>query len=104
MAKYINADEFLKSEIKRCGYEPIIGTCTNDNKSLKEVINDFPSADVQEVKHGKWIDLHDEDVLYEQIYKCSVCGKCFVLETGTPQENEYNYCPNCGAKMDGEED
>lgn len=53
MPRYIDADKFLKSEIKRCGCEPVIGTCTNDNKSLKDVINEFPTADVQEVRLRK---------------------------------------------------
>ena len=61
-------------------------------------------ADVAEVKHGEWIDLHDENVLYEQTYKCSACGEWFVIEAGTPKENGYKYCPNCGARMDGEGD
>ena len=79
----------------------------NNHKEGKIDSNDisrFPISDVAEVRHGKWIDLHDEDVLYEQTYKCSVCGECFVLETGTPQENEYNYCPHCGAKMNRKEE
>ena len=61
------------------------------------------TADVAEVKRGEWIDLHDENVLYEQTYKCSACGEWFVIEAGTPKENGYKYCPNCGARMDGEE-
>lgn len=93
MAKYINADEFLKSEIKRCGYEPIIGTCTNDNKSLKEVINDFPSADVQEVRHGKWKEVYRNDIAI--VYECTNCKH---LTFGIS-----DYCI-CGAKMDGKED
>lgn len=42
-----------------------------------------------EVKHGKWLYQ-----LYAK-YECSVCG---FYETATP----YNFCPNCGARMDGE--
>ena len=50
-----------------------------------------------EQKSGKWIerDGWDGDVYYE----CSVCEEPFCLIDGTPTDNMYNYCPNCGAKM-----
>ncbi|MBR0133415.1 MAG: hypothetical protein IJM14_10100 [Lachnospiraceae bacterium] len=50
------------------------------------------------VKHGKWIEEVDYD--YDNFYRCSACGEPYVLIEGTPKENLYNYCPNCGAKMD----
>lgn len=51
----------------------------------------LPTADVVEVKHGQWI----YNVKY---YSCSICaGKRFNLLLGTDAE----YCPYCGAKMDG---
>ena len=52
-------------------------------------------------KSGKWIekDGWDGDVYYE----CSVCGEPFCLIDGTPTDNMYNYCPNCGARMRGAE-
>ena len=51
----------------------------------------------QEPKTGHWIECDgwDGDVYYE----CSVCSEPFVLIDGTPTDNLYNYCPNCGAKM-----
>lgn len=58
----------------------------------------FHVADVQEVKHGKWIE-KEEDLGYD-VYQCSVCKEEYCLETGSPQENNYDYCPNCGARMD----
>ena len=51
----------------------------------------------QEPKTGHWIekDGFDGDVYYD----CSECGESFCLIDGTPTDNLYNYCPNCGAKM-----
>lgn len=49
-------------------------------------------ADVQEVKHGKWLLV---DGVIETFYKCSLCGF-------KHQMQEENYCPRCGARMDGE--
>ena len=66
----------------------------NDNRCI------HPAADVVEVKHGYWkeVEWRFRDVYYD----CSVCGESFCLIEGTPTDNLYNYCPNCGAKMDGE--
>ena len=47
--------------------------------------------------HGEWKDLSDG--WQEGTYECSNCKEEFVLIEGTPEDNEYNFCPNCGAKM-----
>lgn len=54
--------------------------------------------DVAPVKHGHWIeqDGFDGDTYYD----CSACGHSWVTIEGTPQDNEMNYCPYCGAHMD----
>ena len=54
-------------------------------------LEDTPTADVVEVRHGYWEKLKDG-------YWCS---NCCILEKDLKQE--YNYCPNCGAKMDGKD-
>ena len=48
--------------------------------------------------HWKLLD-NDPD---QNAYECSACGNAFVLIDGTPKENNYNYCPNCGARMEPE--
>ena len=42
-----------------------------------------------------WIKLFDDEVKFE----CSECGVDWVLDEGTPFDNEMYYCPRCGAKM-----
>ena len=58
-------------------------------------------ADVAQVVHGEWILLgkneHDYETSVEE--KCSLCGR-YVYRYDT--ELQDNYCPNCGAKMDKE--
>lgn len=51
-----------------------------------------------ELPHAEWVE--DEDMYGDPIYRCSNCSEHFVLEEGTPTDNCYSYCPNCGAKMD----
>lgn len=52
-------------------------------------------ADFAEVKHGEWIY---KNTYYEaDNCNCSLCSQNMTTAKGT----RMNYCPNCGAKMDG---
>ena len=46
------------------------------------------------VRHGRWIE--QEEYTFGVFYDCSICD-CRILDNG----HSWNYCPNCGAKMDG---
>ena len=90
MAEYIERDK-AKEELlswARCIKHPE-HLMTEDAMC---VLDSIPVADVVEVKHGWWVMLP-----YIEPYKnkCSNCEKGSDLET--------DYCPNCGAKMDLEE-
>ena len=62
----------------------------------KEKIKALPSADVAPVVHGRWID--EDPAFAEYSANCSVCG----YEIDVHDERGYfNFCPYCGAKMDG---
>ena len=57
-----------------------------------------PTADVVEVKHGywkrgQWVDDYNAGGYY--LAECNLCG--------CTQEKASNFCPNCGAKMDGKD-
>lgn len=58
------------------------------------------TIDVQPIRCGRWeeIDDYDGDVHY----RCTNCKTEFYLEVGTPEYNEYWYCPHCGADMRGD--
>lgn len=64
----------------------------------KRVLVGMPPADVAPVVHGQWEESED-DWLGTTVYTCSKCREEFVLVEGTPEQNLWNYCPNCGAKM-----
>ena len=58
-----------------------------------DLLDNLPSADVEPVRHGRWIaDLTNP---YGMRYICSECD--------VKRRFRSNYCPNCGAKMDKEE-
>ena len=65
---------------------------------VKKAEEETPTADVQEVKHAKNLC---ED--YPSLFECSLCNWCDD-DTTTGSTSVYNYCPNCGAKMDGGRD
>ena len=63
-----------------------------------KLLDTVPTADVQEVRHGKWL-YEDSDIGWTD-YKCSACGN--IISTVAQDEDLYSYCPYCGAKMDKE--
>lgn len=63
----------------------------------------MPAADVQPVVHGKWEEVEEYGGWGDIYYRCSVCGEEWLLNDGKPKENNMNFCPRCGARMDGEQ-
>lgn len=64
----------------------------NDAVSL---LGSAPTVEAEPVRHGRWIE---SDSPGDCCYRCSECGfmrDAYLLDIG-------NYCPKCGAKMDGE--
>ena len=53
-----------------------------------------------EQKMGRWIER--EDAFGDTFYNCSACGEMWSTIDGNPWDNGMDYCPNCGAKMEGE--
>lgn len=54
------------------------------------------TADVAPVRHGHWIEDHD-------YLKCPECSVMVKLDFTFFDIGNWDYCPNCGAKMDGED-
>lgn len=94
MPRYIDADALKDwSEIV-----PLTGDGGIDINDFDEKLASMPAADVASVRRGRWETKDGWDG--DEYYACSSCGAEFVLIDGTPSDNDYNYCPNCGAKMD----
>ena len=66
---------------------------------VRESLYAVPSIDA--VKHGHWIST--DDGWDGEYFVCSECGCPWTLIEGSPEENGMNFCPSCGARMDGEE-
>lgn len=65
---------------------------------------DCPLEDVPEVKHGKWIDKENPQWRAYEIRYCSNCDWSIHKTHLRRKDSAWNYCPNCGAKMDLKED
>ena len=113
MAEYIEREALVEEliNLKPSGYsQSVLGSIT------LRVIDNQPAADVQEARHGEWVTMDyrygygDEadkwvqrSAEYGDYAQCSLCGKDALLNGG----EEYalsDYCPHCGAKMDGKGD
>ena len=61
------------------------------------VIRCVKPADVAPVRHGKWIDVQEKRLFGDHYFLCPNCKSRNGLMIS------FNFCPNCGAKMDGGE-
>lgn len=90
----------MSDYIKRDDVMSVLGQSKTLTDGMRSVLW-IPSADAVEVKHGKWSHDYIKDGMeYSDWFNlhCSVCGQMQFSTFG-----KWNYCPNCGAKMDEEE-
>lgn len=103
MAEYIER-EALFAEFDRLGLgeHSLVEKIFSDG--VRTIIAVMPSADVAPVVHGRWDDIPNAymsivsktGTYHGNATTCSIC-----LEVN-PNAFKTNYCPNCGARMDGD--
>lgn len=97
MAEYIDKQAFndaIREAIRRYP-----STFYNGLETARRIAHDMDTADVQPVRHGRWIidrEFGNDVMSNEQMLICSECGKGIFW-------GKRPYCPNCGARMDGGE-
>lgn len=73
-------------------------------KDVENLIKNAPTADVQEVKHGKWevlsrgLTLINAEGTLPLSYQLRQCSECKYV-TVAAQPETHKWCPHCGAKM-----
>ena len=88
MAEYIDREALLKTIFPYDVADK--SKYTVNAKAVEKAIKGATTADVVEVRHGKWQKQGNEK-------KCSLCE--FIYYSNN---DDFNFCPNCGAKMYGE--
>ena len=95
MAEYIGCRECDSLYCKGCNLKNLetmlrngkFDCIMNENRCINT------AADVAPVRHGRWVE--QEKYTFGVMYGCSICDN-LILDNG----HSWNYCPNCGAKMD----
>ena len=101
MPRYIDADALVQTVrkiLREPDYQHAMEDWRNGLVLACDAIVEAPTADVAEVRHGKW--KKSECAKYD--YFCSVCRVWTMLRCYGNHDDLTKYCPNCGAKMDGE--
>lgn len=98
MQRLIDADETKKAIIKRLGIKDEHCLLPAE-RAIVEVIESMPTVDAEPVRHGRWttsaLERNSSGVKPYYLF-CSECNHS--------QWRTSKYCPDCGAKMDGEEE
>lgn len=86
MAEYIEREALIEA----ARHNVPISRCEADIVDIKELIESIPAADVRPERHGHWAICSDGYYPY-----CSECKE-------EPKNGVMSdFCPKCGAKMDG---
>lgn len=102
MPEYIERAELMKFPIRIDHYDKEHGNVNfvYGVETVLEYAKNIPAADVVPVVHGRWVQVichvEFEDGFVDRLYEC--CSRCHKSNG----RKTSDYCPNCGAKMDGE--
>lgn len=98
--------EYIEREALLCMVQPddpsdenAAITIATAKKLIRNIVSRTPAANVAPVRHGRWVQVicHEEfeDGFVDRVKEC--CSVCHAPNG----RKTTNYCPDCGAKMDG---
>ena len=97
MDEYISKQAILK-HLNDCKEDPLFDSdMARICFAIGIFIENMNTADVQTVRHGYWSECYTDSHHYSGI--CSVCGGGAIRKV---KAKPLDYCPNCGARMDGD--
>lgn len=88
LVKAIEVEEIFNYEVSIAEKDPL--------DAFDSAIQNAATVDAVEVVHGRWKFVDIDGWWFNE---CSICGDMTPNRDGSPPD--WNYCPNCGAKMDG---
>ena len=71
-----------------------------DANAMLDSIDAQPTIDAVPVVHGRWVHTDEAAAWFGK----DECSECHYHHADRYDLSFFNYCPNCGAKMDGESD
>lgn len=92
MAEYIKKED-IEQKIQDGLNNLVFG---HDAIEVLGMIYEMPAADVAPVRHGWWVHEH-----ISEGYAWVMCSECEAVIHKILINKRLNYCPNCGARMDG---
>lgn len=103
MADYIRREDALKllsDDIPICGASLYQAGAKGGLQIAHGIVAAIPAADVAPVVHGKWVLVRRDNSSGQfDIVKCYRCGlEAYAMAYHV---RDGNYCPSCGALMDG---
>ena len=106
MRRLIDADALITSVLKKAIDDAFLNGNIDMHRLLIQVIAHQPTIDAEPVRHGKWIIRDNPGTGWYRV-TCSECGEDVTATAPCigfyPNARvTWNYCPNCGAKMDEE--
>lgn len=88
-----------RAKVERITFqEPSYNDPINVLTEVRDKVRALPTIEAEPVRHGEWltiIEANEYGEPYQSGVYCSECGETSIYEP--------NYCPNCGARMDGAE-
>jgi hypothetical protein len=94
MAEYIKREAALHEIERRKAL--MVGDKRVSVDAMKSFIKNRPAADVAPVVHGRWVKHYRSGTTVAEGYVSTCCDMW--------NNRKSDYCPNCGAKMDGDSD
>lgn len=109
MDEYISIGDVLDIVSQYCPDDD--GSCSKPDVDPREMLDEIealPVADVQAVRHGRWLEHHAIWIDQPEIKgwfvqaKCSECERWAHVMNPYTKSIDYECCPRCGARMDGD--
>lgn len=95
--RYIDADALKNLILNDMAEAEREGKDLNGYTDALFHLKTIPTADVAEVRHGKWLHENNPNTDIYEHRPLSICSEC-----GHTRIGDKPYCAECGAKMDGE--
>lgn len=96
MAEYIEREAIMEFPIRkdRCDKEHANEHFIFGIESVLEYVENLPAADVAPVVHGRWVTHYRSGTTVAEGYVSTCCDMW--------SNRKSDYCPHCGARMDGD--